>query len=306
MPNTLNWPLEATCPSESSQRWSQPESNICLDFHGDPLTAGLVVFSDGNHHMALEACLQTFCSQHPEVVDIFYATTPPSVIVNLLTRGKLVLGNLTLSRLPNIFISPIGIMDRLQSDGYVPAHQAFMQSRGNVLLVRKGNPKEIHGLSDLLREDVRLFISNPLTEKASYEVYEQSLLGLAEEYGVSKTSLQDLLSESSTRLVTGKRIHHREAPQSLYDNQADVAFIYYHLALRYTRIFPDHFEIVPVTKETTGNGLKGEPGYSEKNLCTDYHIGLVGDGDRWGKTFLDYMFGDTVTQLYAEHGLRRP
>jgi len=305
MSNSLNWPLEATCPSEHSQRWAQPESNICLDFHGDPITAGLVVFSDGNHHMALEACLQTFRLQHHEVVDIFYATTPPSVIVNLLTRGQLVLGNLTLSRLPNIFISPIGIMDRLQADGYVQSHQAFMQSRGNVLLVKKGNPKAIHGIADLLREDVRLFISNPKTEKASYEVYEQSLLGLAEEYGVSQESIKDLLGGSSARLVTGKRIHHREAPQYLFDDQADVAFIYYHLALRYTRIFPEHFEIVPITN-TKGSGLIGEPDYSGNNLCTDYHIGLVGDGGEWGKTFHDYMFSDEVTRLYIEHGLQRP
>lgn len=304
MSNSLNWPLEATFPSEPSQRWMQPESNICLDFHGDPITAGLTVFSDGNHHMALESCLQTFRLQHPEVVDIFYATTPPNVVVNLLTRGQLVLGNLTLSRLPNIFISPMGIMDRLQADGYVPSHQVFMQSRGNVLLVKKGNPKAIHSIADLLRKDVRLFISNPGTEKASYEVYAQSLLGLAEENGVSQESIKDLLSGSSARLVTGKRIHHREAPQYLFDDQADVAFIYYHLALRYTRIFPEHFEIVPMNN-TKGNGLKGEPDYSENNLCTNYHIGLV-DGGEWGKAFLDYIFTDEVTQLYVEHGLQRP
>ena len=264
----------------------------------------LAVFSDGNHHMALESCLQTFRLQHPEVVDIFYATTPPNVVVNLLTRGQLVLGNLTLSRLPNIFISPMGIMDRLQADGYVPSHQVFMQSRGNVLLVKKSNPKAIHSIADLLREDVRLFISNPGTEKASYEVYAQSLLGLAEENGVSQESIKDLLGGSSARLVTGKRIHHREAPQYLFDDQADVAFIYYHLALRYTRIFPEHFEIVPMN--TKGNGLKGEPDYSEKNLCTNYHIGLVSDGGEWGTAFLDYMFSDEVTQLYVEHGLQRP
>jgi len=303
MSNSLNWPLEAARPSDKARRWIQPESNICLDFHGDPITAGLVVFSDGNHHMALEASLQHFRQQHPEVVDIFYATTPPSVIVNLLTNGQLVLGNLTLSRLPQVFISPIGIMDRLQADGYVASHQVFMQSRGNVMLVRKGNPKKIKSIADLLRDDVRLFISNPATEKASYEVYEQTLLGLAEEQGISQESIKDLLTgsnSSSDRLVTGERIHHREAPQCLFEAKADVAVIYYHLALRYTRIFPEHFEIVPLS------GLKGEPDYSENNICTDYHIGLVGDGGEWGKTFLDYMFSDAVTQLYAEHGLQRP
>ena len=299
MSEYLDWPLEATCPSESGQRWAQPVSNICLDFHGDPVTAGLVVFSDGNHHMALEASLQAFRQQYPQVVDIFYATTPPSVIVNLLTNGQLILGNLTLSRLPNVFISPVGIMDKLKAEGYVGSHQVFMQSRGNVLLVRKGNPKNIQGVADLLRDDVRMFISNPVTEKASYEVYEETLLGLAQEAGIEQQGINDLLSGSSARLIHGKRIHHREAPQCLFEDKADVAVIYYHLALRYTRIFPEIFDLVPLP------GLK-EDTSTDKNLRTGYHIGLVGDGGKWGKPFLDYMFSDTATQLYAEHGLQRP
>jgi hypothetical protein len=300
MSDSLDWPLEAASPAPAEQRWAQPASNICLDFHGDPVTAGLVVFSDGNHHMALEASLQGFRQQHPEVVDIFYATTPPSVIVNLLSHGQMVLGNLTLSRLPQVFISPQGILNKLQAEGYVPAHQPFMQSRGNVLLVRKGNPKNIQGLADLLRDDIRLFISNPLTEKASFDVYQQTMLTLAAEQGLSQQAFNELLAGESERLVTGERIHHREAPQCLYSDRADVAVIYYHLALRYTRIFPQDFEIVPLT------GSEPEPQPSENNICTTYHIGLVGDGGQWGKVFLDYMFSEKVTAVYAEHGLQRP
>lgn len=301
MTRHLKWPIETSHRDAlGGFCWSQPESNICLDFHGDPIKAGLVVFSDGNHHMALEACLQTFHLQHPDVVDIFYATTPPGVIVNLLSNGQLQLGNLTLSRLPHVFISPLGIMEKLQTDGYVASHQVFVQSRGNVMLVRKGNPKNIKTIVDLLRENVRLFISNPVSEKASFEVYKQTLLELAKESGVDQQAIKELLSGASGRLVTGERIHHREAPQCLFDDRADVAVVYYHLALRYTRIFPEYFEIVHLS------GLKDEPNYSEKNICTDYHIGQVGDGGKWGKIFLDYMFSDVVTQLYAEHGLQRP
>ncbi|MDH5546251.1 MAG: substrate-binding domain-containing protein [Gammaproteobacteria bacterium] len=300
MPDYLDWPIEAASQTDTENRWCQPESNICLDFHGDPIKAGLVVFSDGNHHMALEACLRQFRNLHPEVNDVFYATTPPGVIVNLLKNGQINLGNLTLSRLPNVFISPQGIMDKLQSDGYVASHQVFMQSRGNVLLVRKNNPKNIQGLADLLREDIKLFISNPNTEKASYQVYEETLLALARQKNISQDTIRDLLSEASKRLVTGQRIHHREAPQRVFDDSADVAIVYYHLALRYTRIFPEHFDIVPLS------GLKGEANYTENNICTAYHVGSVGDGGTWGQSFVEFMFSDTVTSLYAKHGLQRP
>ena len=63
--NTLTWPHEGTRDQRSPQAWSHAGSNLLLDFHGDPLAAGLVVFSDGNHHMALEGSLQAFRERFP-------------------------------------------------------------------------------------------------------------------------------------------------------------------------------------------------------------------------------------------------
>lgn len=47
----LEWPPEIVCGGETTEAWQQPGSNRVLDCHGDPGKAGLVVFSDGNHHM---------------------------------------------------------------------------------------------------------------------------------------------------------------------------------------------------------------------------------------------------------------
>lgn len=50
----LPWPDELpTNLPERITRWQQALSNRALDIHGDPTAADLVVFSDGNHHMAL-------------------------------------------------------------------------------------------------------------------------------------------------------------------------------------------------------------------------------------------------------------
>ncbi|WP_455365724.1 molybdate ABC transporter substrate-binding protein, partial [Kaarinaea lacus] len=178
MKRTLNWPPEQAHTHRQAAHWQHAISNICLDFHGDPLTAQLTVFSDGNHHMALQETLALFLQQHSEVNDVFYATTPPNVLFSYLENGGLSLGNLHLSRLPHVFISPSDVMNKLVNEGFINSHRTFMQSKGNVLLVRKENPKKIHGIVDLLRDDVRLFISNPQTERASYEVYRDTLLSL--------------------------------------------------------------------------------------------------------------------------------
>lgn len=298
--HSLTWPFESTIDANShDQRWFHPGSNICLDFHGDPITAHLAVFSDGNHHMALEAALQAFQKAQPAVHNIFYATTPPGVLVNLLNTGTMHLGNLTLSRLPDIFISPPNILKQLQQAGRNESHQPFMQSQGNVLLIKKGNPKNILGIKDLLRDDVRLFISNPETEKASYDVYRETIRALAIEIGIAASEIDSRLTDTS-RTYFGELIHHREAPQCLYDGRADVAMVYYHLALRYKRIFPDSFDFIPL------GGNQENPQPSPGNLTTTYHIGQVDSGGEFGSVLLEFMFTDTVTKIYTAHGLRRP
>jgi len=56
----LKWPSETVLAEDKIEQWHQPGSNRVLDFHSDPMKADLVVFSDGNHHMALLQCLKAF------------------------------------------------------------------------------------------------------------------------------------------------------------------------------------------------------------------------------------------------------
>jgi len=300
MKRHLSWPGEVANSTPTMAEWQHAASNISLDFHGDPLTAQLVIFSDGNHHMALQATVELFLEQHPEVVDVFYVTTPPKVLITYLESGGLQLGNLQLSRLPHVFISPETVMNHLVNNGFISDYQAFMQSYGNVMLVRRGNPKNIGGIADLLRDDVSLFISNPETEKASYQVYRDSMLGLAQEQGLDSELLEQKLSHDNNTTVFGECIHHREAPQALFDGSADVAMVYYHLALRYTRIFSEAFDFIPL------GGSKGKPEPGPANVAATYHAGLMNESGDWGQLFLDFLFSDLAIDIYISHGLRHP
>ena len=297
----LPWPEECAGRRDSDFSWSQPPSNLCLDFHGDPVRAKLVVFSDGNHHMALSDALRAFYQLNPTVDDIFYATTPPAVIVNLLKRGGIRLGNLSLSVRPHVFISPPAILRSLVDEGFIQQHRAFMRSRGNVLLVRANNPKQIRRAADLRNPQIRVFLSNPETEAASFQVYAQSLVNYAAQQAVKITDASAASLAMHFNLLYGHRIHHREAPQALFSDQADVAVVYYHLALRYTRIFPDEFAIVALD----GSDIT-VPANSAHNIISDYHLGLVGDGGAWGGKLQSFMMSDTVTDIYQLHGLVRP
>ena len=277
MTDYLKWPVEPD--SQPISPWHHAASNLCLDFHGDPANADLVIYSDGNHHMALAEVIDVFQQQTPGLNGIFYATTPPSVLLNLVQQGQIQMGNLVFSRQPHVFISPENILQKLVKLGKAKKYQAFMQSQGNVLLIRKGNPKAINSIHDLLRDDVTLFLSNPDTEAASYEVYKDTLLDVASQLKI-KPSMANKLDPGNASLIYGERIHHREAPQALYDGKADVAVVYYHLALRYSRIFADEFSFVSLT----GGDMKQETG----NQQTTYYIAAMNDPGPFGKQFLKF------------------
>jgi ABC-type molybdate transport system substrate-binding protein len=295
--NSLTWPPEAAqYPDDSVRAFAARGSNLVLDFHGDPATAGLAVFSDGNHHMALEASVRAFLAANPDAVDVFYTTTPPAPLVDALKGNGLVIGNLRITRKPDVFIGPDNILDGLVEANFITRHVPFAESRGNVILVRKGNPKSIASVSDLLSDDVTVACSNPVTEKASYSVYAEAARGLAQEDGADGDALVTKLSTAGPKTVHSQIIHHREVPELIGTGHADAAIIYYHLALRYTRIFPALFELVAI-----GGVLSGES--SPMNPTTRYHIGLVADGGKWGEHFISFMQSNTVQRLYEEHGL---
>ena len=295
MTDYLKWPVEPD--SQPTASWHHAGSNLCLDFHGDPANADLVVYSDGNHHMALAEVVAAFQQHHPQLNGLFYATTPPSVLLNIVQQGQIQMGNLVLSHQPHVFISPEGILKKLVQFGKTPSYQAFMQSRGNVILIRKSNPKSIQGIKDLLRDDVTLFISNPKTETASYEVYKDTLLDIAQHLNIEQ-AVKDKLDPAKSSLVYGERIHHREVPQALFNGKADAAVVYYHLALRYSRIFPEEFSYVSLT----GGEMEQETG----NQQTTYFISTMNESGQYGQSFVDFCLSDEVTEIYQRHGLTRP
>ncbi len=288
----LDWPDEAARPAPPDDpSFRVPGSNITLDFHGDPARAGLAVFSDGNHHMALADCVARFLTDNPDVEDVFYATTPPGPLARAVEAGRLHLGNLTLSRQPDVFIGPADILDRLVAGGHMARHDPFAESLGQSLLLRKGNPKGITNVADLARDDVRLALSHPKNEHASHQVYAETILRLADD--AKREVLARLVDGTSDRVVLSQAIHHREIPQLLADDRADAAVVYHHLALRYIRIFPDTFDMLAL-------------GDAAAHPVTRYHIGLIADGGAWGATFVDFMRSETAGTIYQEHGLRRP
>jgi len=292
--SALPWPPERAGSATAAALFSQPGSNLCLDFHGDPNRAGVTALSDGNHHMALEVALAAFVEKHPEVGEVFYTTTPPRVMIEMARSGAVRIGNLQLVIQPDIFIGPPPVLQRLVDENLMQSHTPFARSVGTVFLVKKNNPKKIVHVSDLLRDEVRLFLSNPDNESVSYRVYRDCLNDLAERSQIALPFLSHAHDQPDPqKLIYGERIHHREAPQAVADGRADIAIVYYHLALRYQRIFPELFDWV------WPDGAFNHGGCEHSH----YHCGMGIQVNEWGKALYRHLMGAEVAAVYRRHGL---
>jgi len=295
----LDWPREsARLQTDDDFAWHDVSTNRVLDFHGNPQSAGLTVLSDGNHHMALQASLQLFLKQHPELNDIFYVTLPPQVLNGILENRCIQIANLNLAIQPDVYIGPEPVLNQWFDKNQLSKPTLFARSLGQAWLIRKGNPAGFTGLEDLLAGEKRFFISNPVSEKASHQVYHDTLYRLAQSNGLDADKLSRALSGGDDWVMHGQYVHHRETPEALASGQADVALVYYHLALRYTRIFPEIFDMMPLP----GSGTVDVAGFQE---ITEYAVSSIHAGNQWGEPFCDFMLSAEVADCYRAHGLEQ-
>ena len=293
----LPWPAElpaALVPKASI--YVSEKSNLVLDFHGSVQDPDLVIFMAGNQYMVLPeliAAFRAWLAAQPDRAGvkadrIFYATTPPGRLIDAMEAGQLVLGNLWIDvrpgRLwPDVFMTGPRQQRRLQARKFVDSWSIYARNRGVVLLVRSGNPKNIRGLPDLAREDVRVALSSPVREPASFESYSNTLRAQA---GPGFPDL--LLKKAST--TSPLAVHHRENPQFIYDGVADVAPMYYHFGEYLKSRMPEHFDYV------------GLP--SEGNARDALAISMIQDAPHRAaaEAWIAFIRSDAAAAVYQKHG----
>jgi hypothetical protein len=214
----------------------------------------LVIFTEGNHLMVLSSddivgAFPSWAKSQPEyanldLTNIILVTLPQPILVQMIRTGGVALGNLTLdvSRAsgfyPDIFMGYPEPLRQLHRLGVIePQARFFCKNRGVALLVRKGNPLEIHGLADLLRTGTRIALPDTGDVRAKCLAAAEELLG---------KPAADALVAAESNFPGRLGIMHRDLPEMVARGYADVAFTWYHLVSYWARIFPNHFEFVAV------------------------------------------------------------
>ena len=221
--------------------------------------ASLVIFTEGNHLMVLLSddivgAFPSWARSQPgyadlDVDNIVVVTVPQPVVVQMLRTGGIALGNLTLdvSRksgfYPDIVMAGPEPLRQLRKLGVIEGQARFFSKNlGPALLVRKGNPLGIHVLTDVARTGARIALPDAVDEAGSRARYRAALDGLLGH------SAADAFFAAEAPPFRGRiGIVHRDFPEMIARGYADVALTQYHLISYWTRTFPNHFELVPIS-----------------------------------------------------------
>jgi hypothetical protein len=219
----------------------------------------LVIFTEGNHLMVLLSddivgAFPSWAKSQPQYADldlsnIVVVTVPQPIVVQMIRTGGIALGNLTLdvSRksgfYPDIVMGGPDPLRQLRKLGVIePQARFFSKNRGLALLVRKGNPLGIHGLTDVVRTGARIALPDAVEEagsRARYRIAVDELIG--------KSAADAFFAAEAPHFPGRLGIVHRDFPEMVARGYADVALTQYHLISYWSRIFPNHFELVPVS-----------------------------------------------------------
>jgi hypothetical protein len=253
-PPLLDWPADQ---GTLIPNLNDPTANILNDVHAGLSSCDLVLSTEGNFHPALHDIWPQFLAGFKDrpLENWLYTTSPP-VSYEQLHHGVVQVGNLYATCRPSVVIASRKVMEKLMKAGYTegPAHP-LLQDRGEVILVKKGNPKGIHTVWDLGRPGVRLVTPNPELEPGAFENYAATIANIAAgdaqpPKGMSAARLVTLLFNGGSRdpykWLAGPRIHHRDLPWSVAFGRADAAVIFYHLGLFTQQTFPHRFDLVPL------------------------------------------------------------
>jgi hypothetical protein len=217
----------------------------------------LVIFTEGNHLMALLSddifgAFPAWAKAQPAYADlatenVIVVTLPQPTVVQIIRTGAVSFGNLTLDfsraagTFPDIVMGGLDPLQQLRKLGVLePAARNFSKSRSLALLVRKGNPLGIHGLADVERTRARFAQadSNEVAAQARSRVFVETLIG--------KPGSDTIFANEVEHFPGRLGITHRDVPEMIARNYADVGFSPFHLVNYWVQLFPDLFEIVPI------------------------------------------------------------
>jgi len=182
--------------------------------------ANLTMWLAGNQFFAMEDVIHAFQKANPEVGNVAVITLPPGIILKAINSGGWSYEGKDYPMQPDIYASvDLKHLVALKGKGKMDKYMIYTHNALE-FMVAKGNPKNIKGIDDLARDDLKIMLPNPLTE-GIMTFYAKKVL--------QNHKLWDKLSGGKeckscdpTPNVHFTSVHHREIPDGIKAGTVDV------------------------------------------------------------------------------------
>ncbi len=185
--------------------------------------AQLVLWLAGNQFFAMDDVVRAFQKQNPGTT-VGLITLPPGLLLEAVEKGGWVYGGTEYPGLPDVYASVnLGHLKKLKMLGLADRHAVYMHNE-MVLMVAKGNPKNVKGITDVMRADIRTSMPNPVNE-GIMQFYGRNVL---ERHGAWQhvSAGNECVSCQTTPNNWFTAVHHRETPDRILAGTSDTGIVW--------------------------------------------------------------------------------
>jgi molybdate transport system substrate-binding protein len=265
-----------------------PEVDNLPDFHGNPINPKLALFVGGNYFFAMGPLVETFERLHPEFKGrIYYETIPPGRLATQIERGgTITVGNMTWTVQADAYFAGLRGVKRLVEKGLLEEPIVPYVTNQLAIMVPKGNPAHVSGLTDLARPGLRLVMPNPEYEGIARQI--QAALRKAGGDTLEKIVYEQKVRDGSTILTA---IHHRQTPLDLMLGRADAGVTW---------------QSEVIFEEQVGNPISMVPIPSEQNVTAVYAGAVVKKAQHpeAAKLWLNYIRSQEAMAIFSRYGFK--
>lgn len=268
-------------PPESKVKFTIYGVDNVPDLYGDIIDPQLVVFFAGNQFMCIDDLLAAFKIEYPKYKRIFAETLPPGILAKQIIGGSITIGNMRITLTPDVYTAGKSRIDQMPQ--YFTKTEIYAKNR-LAIMVRKNNPKNVKGLKDLGRADVRVSMPNPEWEGIGKRIEEAYVKAGGEE--LKRTIMGKKVKDSTTYLT---QIHHRQTPMRILYNQSDAAPVWYS-EVYYQRLINHPIDLVEVP--------------DKENIQAEYVAALMKSAPhpQAAKDFMTFLMGPAAKAIYKKYG----
>ncbi len=185
--------------------------------------AQLVLWLAGNQFFAMDDVVHAFQKKNPGL-SVGLITLPPGLLLDAIEKGGWVYGGKEYPGLPDVYASVnIGHLKKLKALGLADRYAVYMHNE-LVLMVAKGNPKNVKGIADVTRADIRNSMPNPVNE-GIMQFYGRKVL---ERHGAWQqlSAGKECVSCQTTPNNWFTAVHHRETPDRILAGTSDTGIVW--------------------------------------------------------------------------------